>query len=225
MARRVANVMLLRMKVWDAPIRLFHWLLVLLIATSYVSVKLGWMQTHLLSGYSILTLLLFRLVWGFAGSDTARFASFLRSPLAGIAHLRVLGRREPDHEIGHNAAGGWMVLVMLALIAAQAVTGLFSNDDALTEGPLKKYVGQELSDRITDYHAFNFNLLLAAMGLHVLAILVYLMVKRQNLIKPMITGYKRLPAATRAPRIAHPIAALLTFAVAAGLVWALVRFA
>jgi cytochrome b len=225
MARRATNVMLLRMKVWDAPIRLFHWVLVVLIATSYVSVKLGWMQTHLLSGYSILTLLLFRLVWGFAGSDTARFASFLRSPLAGIAHLRALGRREPDQEIGHNAAGGWMVLVMLGLIGVQAVTGLFSNDDALTEGPLKKYVGQEMSDRITDYHAFNFNLLFAAMGLHVLAILVYLTVKRQNLIRPMITGYKRLPAASRAPRFTHPVAALLTLAVAAGIVWAMVRFA
>ncbi len=212
------------MRVWDLPTRLFHWVLVLLIATSYVSIQLNWMRIHFLSGYTILTLLLFRLAWGFVGSDTSRFARFLHSPAAAFRHLRAFPRREADNEIGHNAAGGWMVLVLLALVAVQACSGLFSNDDVLVEGPLAKYVGKAASDRISDIHSFNFNLLLAAMGLHVLAVLAYLVVKRQNLLRPMVTGRKRLPPNLRAPRMASPLLALAVLVVAAGLIWALATF-
>jgi cytochrome b len=223
MARRAREIKL-SMRVWDAPIRLFHWIVVLLIATSYASVHEGWMQIHFISGYCMLTLLLFRLAWGFVGSETARFARFLGSPIAALQHLARLHRREPDTEIGHNSAGGWMVLVMLLLLCVQAGTGLFSNDQVLSEGPLAKYVGQAVSDRISSIHAFNFNLILAAIVLHLAAITIYAVVKGQNLVTPMITGRKRLPAMTRQPRLANPLLALLLLAVAASLVWVLANY-
>ncbi len=210
--------MRLSIRVWDVPVRLVHWLLVVLVAASYVTAHFGWIELHFYSGYGILTLLLFRLVWGVVGSDTARFRNFLVSPIAGLVHLSHLGRREPDNQIGHNAAGGWMVLFMLALLLVQAGTGLFSRDDISSEGPLAHYISADASDRITSLHAFNFNLILAAIGLHILAILAYAGFKRHDLIKPMVTGKKRLPAATKPPRIASSLLAFLVFLCAAGLV-------
>lgn len=210
--------MRLSMRVWDAPVRLVHWLLVLLVAASYVTAKVGWIKLHFLSGYSILALLIFRVIWGFVGSDTARFRRFLVSPVLGLQHLTHLPRREPDNQIGHNAAGGWMVLVMLLLLLFQAGSGLFSTDDIAADGPLAQYIGTDASERVTSLHAFNFNLILAAIGLHVLAIVAYAVVKRHDLIRPMITGKKRLPAATRPPRMASSVLALLVFLCAAGAV-------
>jgi cytochrome b len=211
----------LPMRIWDAPTRLFHWLLVLLIATSYVTVQRNWMDLHLLSGYAILTLLLFRLVWGIVGSDTARFARFLRSPFAAVRHLAGFARREPDNEVGHNEAGGWMVLVMLLVLSMQVGTGLLSNDDGSTEGPLAKYAGKALSDTLSGYHGLNFDLLLGLIGLHILAIIAYAVVKKHDLVRPMFSGKKKLPAATRAPRMASPILALAILVVAAAAVWVL----
>jgi cytochrome b len=213
----------LPMPVWDLPTRLFHWVLVACIAVSYVSVRRNAMNVHLLSGYTVAGLLLFRIVWGLVGSDSARFRTFLRSPLAAIGHLRDFFRREPDTETGHNAAGGWMVLVMLLVLLVQVGTGLFSNDDGDTEGPLAKFVEKSTSDYLSGIHAKNFNVLLALMGLHVLAIIAYAAIKRQNLALPMITGKKRLPAATPAPRMMHPLLALLIALLAAAAVTALVK--
>ncbi len=208
----------LPMKVWDAPIRLFHWGIVVLIVVSYVSIQLGWMHIHLLSGYTMLAALLFRFVWGFAGSDTARFSNFLRSPLAGLTHLSHIFRREEDTEIGHNAAGGWMVLLMLLLLAVQVGAGLCANtdEDYMVNGPLAKYVGKAWSDELSRVHAFNFYLILALIVLHLLALTAYAVFKKQNLLRPMITGKKRLPGAMRAPRLASPLRAIVVFIVAAG---------
>ncbi len=126
------------------------------------------MDWHVWIGYTILTLLLFRIVWGLIGSDTARFVRFLRSPLAALAPSGATSRRrEPDREIGHNAAGGWMVLVMLALIGVQAGTGLFANDDGNTEGPLMHLVGKDQSDWLSHIHSLNFKLIEIAIVLHV----------------------------------------------------------
>jgi cytochrome b len=179
------------------------------------------MDLHLLSGYAILTLLLFRLVWGIVGSDTARFARFLRSPFAAVRHLAGFARREPDNEVGHNEAGGWMVLVMLLVLSMQVGTGLLSNDDGSTEGPLAKYAGKALSDTLSGYHGLNFDLLLGLIGLHILAIIAYAVVKKHDLVRPMFSGKKKLPAATRAPRMASPILALAILVVAAAAVWVL----
>lgn len=215
----------LLMKVWDAPTRLFHWAVVLLVIASYTSMQLNRVGLHMLFGYAMLTLLLFRLAWGFIGSDTARFSRFLVSPVAGLRHLRELTRREPDTQIGHNAAGGWMVLILLADLGVQAGTGLFSNDQGFDEGPLAHLVSDHASNVISRIHSVNFTILLVLIGLHVLAVIAYAMIKRQDLVRPMITGKKRLPAATRQPRLAHPLLAALVLLVAAGLVWALVSFA
>ena len=215
----------LLMKVWDAPTRLFHWTIVLLVAFSYVSADRGWAELHYLSGYTMLSLLLFRLIWGFVGSETSRFGKFLRNPVEGWRHLAQFGRREPDVEIGHNAAGGWMVLVLLMLLLLQVVTGLFSYGDVDAYGPLSKYLTRAQGEQVVALHALNFNVILGAIVLHVLAVAAYYAVKRHNLIAPMFTGRKRLPGNLRQPRMASPLLAILIIVVAGSGVWLLVHFA
>lgn len=215
----------LPMRVWDLPIRVFHWSIVLLIFASWLSQSRGWMTWHFYLGYTTLSLLLFRVVWGFVGSDTARFLRFLKSPVAAIRHLTHLHRREPDVEIGHNAAGGWMVLVLLALLFVQIITGLCANDDILLEGPWAGWVGKSWSDWLTHIHHRNFNWILIAIALHVLAVLTYAVLKGHNLVRPMITGKKRMPGAMRAPRMAPTALALGLWIVAVAAVAAIVNFA
>jgi cytochrome b len=216
-----------RVKVWDGWIRLFHWSIVVLIAVSFVSMRTGNVQVHYLSGYTVLTLLLFRIAWGVLGSDTARFTRFLRSPLAALRHLGGFRLREPDTEIGHNAAGGWMVLVLLGLLLVQATTGLFANHepgfDYDAHGPLALKVSDALSARLTGIHHFNFNLILAAIGLHVVAVLAYRVVKGHDLIGPMVTGFKSLPARLAPPRMGSPILAAAFLSAAALAVWGISR--
>jgi cytochrome b len=202
----------LPMRIWDLPTRLFHWTLVVLLFTSWLSEREDWMRLHMWCGLTVLTLLLFRLIWGFVGSDTARFSHFVRSPFAAVRHLLGFFRREPDVEVGHNAAGGWMILIMLAILLVQVGTGLCANDDVLTEGPLARFVGKERSDWLSHIHHLNFTLIEIVVAVHVLVIISYRLVKRQNLVLPMITGKKRLPGATRAPRMMHPILALFVLA-------------
>jgi cytochrome b len=212
----------LPLRVWDAPTRLFHWAIVLLIATSYVTVHKGWMKLHMLSGYTILTLVLFRVIWGFVGSETSRFSRFLHSPLAALRQLAQFRDRSPDTEVGHNAAGGWMVLVILAVLGMQLASGLsVTDEDDNIMGPLAKFVGPTWSGRLTSFHMLNFNILLGLIVLHVLAVVAYAMVKRHDLVRPMITGKKRLPAATRAPRMTSPLLALVILAVMGVCVWLL----
>lgn len=214
----------LLMRVWDAPTRLCHWTIVLLVAVSYLSIQKSWMELHALSGYAVLTLLVFRLAWGIVGSDTARFSRFLRSPVAAFRHLAHFPRREPDTEIGHSAAGGWMVLAMLLLLLAQAGTGLFSNDEIASEGPLAHHVARDVSNRISALHGTIFNLMLVLISIHVLAIISYAIVKRHDLVRPMITGKKRLPATMQQPGFASPLLALLLLLMSAASVWLLVTF-
>lgn len=216
---------LVKVKVWDGWIRAVHWSLVLLIGFSWWAAETERYEWHMLSGEVILALLLFRLGWGIAGSETARFARFLRSPLEGFRHLRHLGRREPDTEIGHNAAGGWMVLAMLLVLLTQAVSGLFTDDGILTKGPLARSVSGAVADAARSIHLINFDLILVLVALHVLAVLAYAALKRHDLVRPMVTGFKRMPAslAARAPRLGSPWLALALLAVAAGVVTMIAR--
>jgi cytochrome b len=204
---------------------LVHWGLVGLLGLSWWSAETGRMELHLTSGYLALGLLLFRVGWGLWGSDSARFVRFLRSPLAALVHLRDFPRRGPDTEIGHNAAGGWMVLVLLGLLLLQVGTGLLADDQVLTRGPLAHLVSGDTSDRATGLHIWNFNLILTAVGLHVAVVLLYALVKRHDLVRPMLTGRKRLPAeaARQAPRMAPTGRALGWAAVVAVAVWGLTR--
>ena len=215
------TVLRLSMKVWDAPTRLFHWAVVVLIATSYFTRNLSDLSWHMLSGYTLLTLLLFRLAWGFVGSETSRFSEFVRSPIEGFRHLAQFGRPEPDDQVGHNAAGGWMVLVLLADLGVQVGTGLFTYDadDHTPEGPLAHLVSEQTATTLTVVHGYNFYVILGLTILHVLAVIAYAVVKRHNLLRPMITGRKRLPGATRQPRMASSLVALLLVLLSACIVW------
>ena len=215
-------------KVWDAPTRLFHWAIVLLIAASYLTIKYAaganmdlLTNLHKLSGYAMLTLLLFRVAWGFLGSETSRFGQFLRNPLDGLQHLRQFGRRDPDDQVGHNAAGGWMVLILLVTLGVQAVTGLFTFDD-VPEGPLGGTVSEATAYWLTAVHRANFTVILVLIALHVLAITAYGLVKRHNLLRPMITGRKNLPGSTRQPRLASSVLAVVLVLLAGCAVWVVV---
>lgn len=183
-----------KIRVWDLPVRLFHWTLVILIAVSYFSGRAAgdWMKLHFWSGYAILTLVLFRIAWGFVGSTTARFSNFVRGPAAAFAHLRELLSSHPPRDAGHNPMGGAMVVVLLLAVLAQASTGLFSADTDMgtVNGPLALAVADKWVDRATAFHGYWINILLLLVALHVLAALLYLVWKRQNLIRAMFTGHK-----------------------------------
>lgn len=174
--------------VWDLPVRIFHWALVLLVICQVTTAQIGGnaMEYHALGGYAILALVLFRIVWGFVGGRHARFAEFLRGPAAVWRYLR--GRSA--QAIGHNPAGGWSVMLMLASLLTQAVTGLFANDDIMMEGPLAKHVSGDRSAFATQIHDVNSIVLLTLIAMHLLAVLFYLFGKKQNLIGPMLTGRK-----------------------------------
>jgi len=211
--------------VWDVAVRVFHWTLVLLIGFSWLSAEMDWMDWHFYSGYAVLTLILFRILWGFAGSTYARFGNFLYGPSAIIAYLKTLPSRSAAKFAGHNPLGGISVLLILLCVLMQAGTGMFANDDILYEGPLYKHVSKELSDWLTTIHKYNFNAVLALAGVHIAAVLYYLFWKSENLVKPMFTGRKQLP-----PGIAPAQAGLRSLglatallAVCASAVWFLVN--
>lgn len=179
-----------RVPVWDLPVRIFHWTLVLLVIGQVATAQVGGnaMEYHALGGYAILTLVLFRIVWGFVGSRHARFTDFLRGPVAVWRHLR----GQAAQTLGHNPAGGWSVVLMLVSLLTQALTGLFANDDIMMEGPLAKHVSGEVSAFATRIHDVNAIVLLTLIAIHLLAVLFYLFGKKQNLIGPMLTGRKKI---------------------------------
>ena len=174
-----------KVRVWDLPTRISHWLLVALIPTSWwaaeVAHRLDW---HRWSGYAILGVVVFRLYWGVAGAETSRFAQFVRGPGAILAYLR--GQAAP--RLGHNPLGALSVLALLGLLAAQIVFGLYAVDiDGLESGPLSDRVSFDVGRQFAEWHHLAFNLLLGLIALHLAAILAYA-VRRKNLIRPMITG-------------------------------------
>jgi len=214
-----------RVRVWDLPTRLFHWALVVLVVFSFVTAKIGGnaLTYHMWSGYTILTLILFRIVWGFVGGRESRFTAFVRGPAAVFRYAsRLLGKSSTGY-LGHNPLGGWSVVAMLAALAVQASTGLFVNDEIATEGPLAQYVSLATSLFLTRVHRLNQWVLVALVSIHVLAVLFYLFGKRDNLIGPMIHGHKAWEAdgiQSVPNRIATALAIVLVMAAA---VWLLVR--
>ena len=178
--------------VWDIPTRFFHWLLVILVFFSFITGKIGGtaMKYHELSGFAVLCLVVFRLVWGFIGGQQSRFSAFLKGPATVLRYASSLPGRESRTYIGHNPLGGWSIIAMLMSLFLQAGTGLFANDDILTEGPLYDLISKQTSDWLTGMHDLNQNVLMGLVVLHICAILFYLFVKRENLLVPMITGKK-----------------------------------
>lgn len=199
-----------RIAVWDAPVRLFHWALAGLVVFSFVTGKLGgsWMPWHLKSGYGILALLFFRIAWGVAGSDTARFSGFVRGAHAALDYARALWKRRPPAVVGHNPLGGWMVVLMLAVLLLQAATGLFADDDIATQGPLAVKVSNATVERMTAIHKWNAWVVVGVVTLHVLAIAIYQWGLKVNLVGPMVHG-GALPDGHPARRGSNALAAAL----------------
>jgi cytochrome b len=188
-----------RARIWDLPTRALHWLLVLLIPFSWWSATHDHLSWHLLSGFTILGLLGFRLLWGVFGSPTARFARFLAGPRTVAAYV---GGRLGRVAVGHNPLGGWSVAAMLLALATQVGLGLFSVDeDELYEGPLSRFVDFDTGRAIAHWHHKVFWVLVALIGIHLIAILVYAL-GRRNLVGPMITGVGRLAPGDQAPPLA-----------------------
>ena len=187
--------------VWDLPLRLFHWLFAATVATGIASALLGAMELHMRAGQVALALLLFRLVWGFVGPEHARFRGFVRGPRAIVAYVRSLLSPPHDFHAGHNPLGAIVVVAMLALLLVQAVSGLFANDDIVTEGPLARFVGKAVSDAISALHHRNGWLIIGVVLIHFAAVFGYLVRFRENLIGPMVTGVKILPKGVEATGI------------------------
>ena len=186
----------LKQAVWDLPTRLFHWTLAALIGFSWWSAEEEQLELHFYSGYAILTLILFRLLWGVFGSSTARFSNFVRGPAAVQAYVRDMrGWRA----IGHTPLGALSVVALLALVVAQVATGLVNSDrDGLVEGPLAPLFSGGVADAAHEVHELLFNVLLVFIGLHIAAVLYYRLVLGKKLVKPMITGARRARSGHRA---------------------------
>jgi cytochrome b len=200
-----------KVAIWDLPTRLFHWLLASLIAFSWWSAEYHYDDLHIWSGLAVLTLLIFRLLWGFVGSSTARFASFVHGPKAVFGYLRGEWRG-----IGHNPLGALSVVALLLLVAAQVGLGLVASDeDGIMQGPLAQLVSIDSSDSARELHEQLFNVLLAFIALHVAAILFYRL-RGKRLVKPMITGRGEVEPGVEPMRPAKWWVALLCLAAAIG---------
>ena len=217
-ATKLQTAPTLRTRVWDLPTRLFHWALAVAVVALVVSGLRGVMEWHFRFGYTVLALLLFRVFWGFAGGRWSRFRAFIYAPGAVVAHLR--GRAHPDHLIGHTPLGALSVFALLAVLAVQVTTGLVADDEIAASGPLTRFVSGATVDLATWWHsAVGKWVVIALVGLHVLAVLYYVRVKRHRLVRPMISGDKLTVAGTVAPSrddAASRAAALVAFAVCAG---------
>ena len=205
-----------RIRLWDLPVRVFHWSLVLAVSTAVVTGELGgsWMTLHGRAGLAIVGLVVFRLVWGLIGSTHARFVRFAPTPGRLKAYLR--GRWAG---VGHNPLGALSVFALLALLAAQAGTGLFSHDDIAFSGPLFNLVDEAIAGRLTGLHKQLANVLLALLALHIAAIAFYVGLKKENLVKPMLTGWKDVDTGESAQH-GGPLAFVIALAIAVAAVFA-----
>ncbi|AXO16792.1 cytochrome b/b6 domain-containing protein [Thalassospira indica] len=216
-----------KVKLWDFPVRLFHWALVIAIVTAWWTNRQVMIDIHAIAGYSVLALVIFRIIWGFVGSSNARFADFLTGPKRVINYVLKIpnGTMSELTYAGHNPAGGWMVLVMILLVGVQAVSGLFASEDTFLffDGPLVAYVSSDVASIMNWIHHTNINLIYAAVGLHVFAALFYLVVKRENLIRAIVIGTRRVPVELAGRfaniRFASPVLGIVLLIICALVVW------
>lgn len=188
-------------RVWDLPTRVFHWVLATSIIGSVISGHVGGaaMVWHFRLGYLAFGLLLFRLAWGLVGGRWSRFASFIYSPGTVIRYARGQSRPQDQLDIGHNPLGSGSVFALLALLCLQVATGLVADDEVASVGPLNRFVAGATASQATAWHAnLGQVIIIALVALHVAAIAYYLLHKRVNLVRPMISGDKPLPAGTPA---------------------------
>lgn len=216
----------INIRVWDLPVRVTHWLLAMLVLLSWLTAEYRWFEWHRWSGYSILTLALFRSYWGFCGSTTAQFTNFLYGPgTVGRFARSFFSRTGSTTVVGHNPVGGWNVLAMLLLLLVQCGLGLFAVDvDAIESGPLTRYVSFDVGRLIAELHGTVFYVLTAFIVLHIVAVFAHLLIKRENLIRPMITGVKSVSSGEiPVLRFVAPWRALLALAAIALLVLGLAK--
>ncbi len=215
-------------RVWDLPTRLFHWALVVLIIFLVITGLRGGdaMVWHFRFGYCVLSLLLFRILWGLVGGRWSRFTSFIYAPATVVAYLKGVGN--PEDSVGHNPLGAGSVLAMLFFLLAQVGTGLFADDDISNSGPLAKFASNARVSLLTAYHKnYGKYILLLLVVLHIGAILYYLFKKKENLISAMVKGDKQLvhPVESARDNAASRFTALALFAGCAGAVAAMVKWA
>lgn len=202
--------------VWDLPTRLFHWLLALAIGAQWFTGEQGdsWLTWHFYIGYFTIGLILFRIIWGFVGTRYARFSDFLVMPGTLFTYLKGNWQERP----GHPPLGGLMVLFFLSVILVQAVSGLFTTDDIFTDGPFRSALSGELQDKADWAHANLFLIIQIAAAVHIAAAFFYLLVKKSNLIMPMITGKKEVEEHQSINSSKLILAGVLIAVIAAGIV-------
>lgn len=211
-------------KVWDLPVRIFHWTLVAAIIGAYVTNRLGinYFTWHLWCGYTVLVLVTFRILWGVVGTRHARFWNFVRGPVTTLRYGFGLLRGTSPHSTGHNPLGALMVVLLLVLLLTQALTGLFGNDEILNQGPLYGYVSDARSLVLTSLHRKLFYWILAAIVLHILAVLYHQVFKRERLVHAMWSGRKPAAAVPAADVIEGSrwwLALVLVIALSLALAW------
>lgn len=209
-----------RLRVWDLPTRLFHWSLAASVVGLIVSAKTGAMDWHFRLGYFVLALLLFRILWGFVGGRWSRFSAFVYSPASLIAYLR--GQAQPAHRVGHTPLGALSVFALLGVLIVQVLSGLMSDDAITFTGPLATRVPGAWSSAATDWHKGAGQwVVIALLVLHAAAVLIYVLFKRQTLVRPMLSGDKVVAPAPALPASrddwASRGAALLLFALCGAL--------
>jgi len=209
-------------KVWDLPVRLFHWTLATAFLGAFVTNRLGvsYFKYHVWCGYAVIVLVSFRILWGFVGTYHAQFKHFLRGPVTTLRYAARLFRGKAAAHLGHNPLGAWMVILLLAGLAVQAVTGLFSNDEIFNTGPLVGYVTKEMSLRLTSLHRHLFYWVAAAVALHILAVIAHRVFDQTDLVRAMITGSKQNRLGETAKSISSSriwLAIVLIVALAGGL--------
>lgn len=188
------------MKIWDGFIRVYHWAQAALIAALWWTAEIAEMIWHQWLAMTLMALWLTRLGWGVFGSETARFASFLRNPFRAITYGKELLQGKASHGIGHDPLGGWMVMVLILVIGTQMLSGLFATDEIFVEGPLAQYVSADIATLLTQIHHINFNVLLGLAGIHIAAVF-FMQWKGMNLLPPMISGRDKSKSDSQAPPV------------------------
>ena len=211
-------------KVWDLPVRVFHWTLVAAIVGAFVTNRLGvsYFKYHVWFGYTVIVLVRIRIVWGFIGTRHAQFLPFICGPAATLRYVLGLIRGHEIRYAGHNPLGAWMVVTLLAALGIQALSGLFGNDEIFNVGPLYGYVSKEVSLQLTSLHRKLFYWIMAAAAIHILAVIAHYVFERRNLLHAMITGHKPPDSVAETEAIASSrtwLAVLVTLALAGALAW------
>lgn len=214
--------MAVKQRLWDWPVRICHWSMVILIAACWWTAEEHEIVYHSYCAYALLGVVLFRIYWGFFGSSTARFSQFVRKPSAVLAYLKTLGQRDVKAASGHNPLGGYSVLALLFVVLLQIGLGLFAIDvDGFDGGPFADYLKFKTSRMITGWHEITFNVLLAFIALHIVAIVYYLIWRRQNLTASMLHGKAAAPISSPM-QSASWLHVVIGAVIAAAVVWLII---